>query len=127
MESLHIKGTEDSPEIFLDPGTKQFVISGKSLPEDVSSFYAPVLTWLEGYTSEALDSTLIDIRLSYFNTASSKLLLDIFLVLEEIRKQGKEVVIRWHYPEYDEDLKDAGIEYSEMVELDFEYILDPLR
>lgn len=127
MESLHIRGTEDSPEIYLDPASKQFVISGKSLPEDVSSFYAPVLEWLENYSSQALDSTLFNIRLTYFNTASSKLLLDIFLILEEIRNKGKEVVIRWHYPEYDEDLKDAGIEYSEMVELDFEYILDPLR
>jgi len=124
MKPLHIKATDDSPEIVLNREESRFEISGKSLPEDVSSFFKPVMTWLEDYQKNPLDETHVSVRLSYFNTASSKLLLDIFLILEEIREAGKNVEINWYYPYYDEEMKDAGEEYSEMVDLKFNIILE---
>jgi hypothetical protein len=123
MESLHIKGTEDSPNIILDKDKNHFEISGKSLPEDVSAFFEPVLQWFEEYNKDPLESTTVEINMTYFNTASSKLLLDIFMILEKISEKST-VLINWHYPSYDEEMKDAGIEYSEMLDLDFNLILE---
>ncbi len=123
MNALYMEGTDDSPKIILDRDKPLFEISGKSLPEDVSSFFTPVLEWIENYQKDPLPETKLDIRLSYFNTASSKLLLDIFMLLEEIKEDGNQVEINWYYPHYDEEMKEAGIEYSEMVELTFNIIL----
>lgn len=123
MNALYITGTDDCPDVILDKEKAIFQLSGKSLPEDVSSFYAPLLKWLEEYAKNPLEKTSFNIKLHYFNTASSKLILDIFMLLETMKENGKSVEVNWFYPDYDEDMKEAGIEYSEMVEIPFNYIL----
>jgi len=122
MAALRIEPADDTPLIVLNREEEQFEISGKSMPEDVIDFYQPVLNWLTTYRSAPLDRTIFDIRLIYFNTASSKLLLDVLMILEEISEQGHEVLVRWHSMTYDEDMQEAGREYADMVDLDFEYI-----
>ena len=57
-----------------------------------------------------------------FNTASSKLLLDILMILEEMKDNGHDVLIKWHYPEEDEDMEEAGEEYADIVEVPFEQV-----
>lgn len=122
MAALRIEPADDTPLIILNREEERFEISGKSMPEDVIDFYQPVLDWLATYRSAPLEKTIFDIRLIYFNTASSKLLLDVLMILEEIREQGNEVLVRWHSMTYDEDMQEAGREYADMVDLDFEYL-----
>jgi hypothetical protein len=62
--------------------------------------------------------------MTYFNTASSKIILDILMKLEELHEDGNEVLIEWHYEEDDEDMQEAGEEYSEIVEVPFTFIED---
>ena len=83
METIKIQGTEDTPKIILDADNKVLEISGRSLPEDVTAFYEPVLNWLNEYSENPNDKTVFNFKLTYFNTASSKLLLDILMKLEE--------------------------------------------
>jgi hypothetical protein len=122
METIKIQGTEDTPKIILDAGNEILEISGRSLPEDVSSFYEPVLNWLTEYAENPNKKTIFNFKLTYFNTASSKLLLDILMKLEEMNEKGQEVLIRWHYPEDDEDMAEAGEEYADIVDVPFEQV-----
>jgi hypothetical protein len=122
METIKIQGTEDTPKIILDAGNEILEISGRSLPEDVSSFYEPVLNWLTEYAENPNKKTVFNFKLTYFNTASSKLLLDILMKLEEMNEKGQDVLIRWHYPEDDEDMAEAGEEYADIVDVPFEQV-----
>jgi hypothetical protein len=122
METIKIQGTEDTPKVILDKDTQVMEISGRSLPEDVASFYDPILTWLDEYAQSPNAKTIFNFKLVYFNTASSKLLLDILMKLEEIHEAGHNVVIRWHYPEDDEDMQEAGEEYADIVDVPFEQV-----
>jgi hypothetical protein len=122
MEVIKIVGTDDTPSVTLDVANEIFEISGRSLPEDVASFYEPILDWLDKYSEEAAGKTVFNFKLVYFNTASSKMLLDILLKLEEMYESGKDVLVRWHYPEDDEDMEEAGEEYADIVEVPFEQI-----
>jgi hypothetical protein len=122
MESLKITGMDDIPTVIFDIENKIFQISGRSLPEDVTVFYDPLLLWLDEYAKKSKEPMVFDFKLTYFNTASSKLLLDILLKLEEMRSRGKKVLVRWYYPKDDEDMKDAGLEYADIVEIPFEQI-----
>ncbi|MBN1145322.1 MAG: DUF1987 domain-containing protein [Bacteroidales bacterium] len=122
METIKIQGTEDTPKIMLDAENEIMEISGRSLPEDVSSFYEPVLNWLNEYAENPNKKTVFNFKLTYFNTASSKLLLDILMKLEEMHEKGNDVVIRWHFPEDDEDMAEAGEEYADIVDVPFEQI-----
>jgi hypothetical protein len=106
----------------MDVANEIFEISGRSLPEDVAAFYEPILDWLDRYSEEATGKTVFNFKLVYFNTASSKMLLDILLKLEEMYEGGKEVLVRWHFPEDDEDMEEAGEEYADIVEVPFEQI-----
>ena len=120
MEALIIEATDAPPKIVLDPSNNSFEFSGKSLPEDVTTFYSPVMDWLDGYAASPNDKTIVKFNLVYFNTASSKLILDILFKLEEIFDDGNEISIEWHYQEEDEDMEEAGEEYGDLVEMPLE-------
>lgn len=110
------------PGITLDTTMNSFELYGKSCPENVVEFYQPILDWLEEYKANALDKTVFEFRLQYYNTASSKVLFVIMQKLESIFESGKEVVIKWYYPEDDEALEEAGEEYDDLIDVPFELI-----
>lgn len=122
MAALFIEPDEDTPQVNLNKEEGVFEISGKSMPEDVVLFYQPVLDWMQQYMTDPLNKTVFDFKLIYFNTASSKLILDLLMMLEEIREGGHEVLVRWHSLVTDEDMQEAGEEYADMTELKFEHL-----
>lgn len=122
METIKIKASDDTPNVTLDPANELFEISGRSLPEDVAAFYQPILDWLDEYANSPCKQTAFAFKLVYFNTASSKLLLDVMLKLEEIHEAGHDVVVKWFYPDDDEDMKEAGEEYADIVDIPFEQL-----
>lgn len=122
MEVIKIKGTDDTPTVILDAENGIFEISGRSLPEDVAAFYEPILEWLDEYAQTPNEKTVFDFKLEYFNTASSKLLLDILLKLEDMVEDEKDVLVKWHFPDDDEDMEEAGEEYADIVDVPFEQV-----
>lgn len=122
METLRLEATDDSPQVLLDQEDNQFEISGKSLPEDVVEFYKPVMEWLHKYRENPNARTELNLKMIYFNTASSKMIMDILMVLEEMVEEGHEVLVRWHSKKSDEDMQEAGLEYEEMLDVPFEHL-----
>ena len=117
MEIINLEGAEDTPKIILDRTNGIFEISGRSLPEDTAEFYRPVLDWLGGYSASPNAKTSFAFKLEYFNTASSKLILDILSKLESIPG----TTVNWYFHEDDEDMEEAGTEFAELVEVPFEF------
>lgn len=121
MEALRIEATNDSPGIILDREGNFFEISGKSLPKDVHQFYKPVFDWLDEYRTNPKPFTRLNFKLTYFNTLSSKIILDIMMILEEMKEEGHGVLVRWNAPAKDEDMQQAGREYQALVNIPFEH------
>ncbi len=122
MDTLNIKGTAETPNVIFDPANNTFEISGKSLPEDVKEFYNPLLKWMRGYAEAPNPNTTLKVKMEYFNTASSKMILELFELLNEMHGEGKSVTIEWYYQEDDEDMMDAGADYADMLEVPFKMI-----
>jgi hypothetical protein len=122
MNPLVIEGSEETPEVILDKRTNTFIFKGKSLPENPISFYSPVLQWLEIYSSDPNPETQVNFMMIYFNTSSSKIILDIMKKLEVIKKGGHNVVINWIFKEDDEEMLEAGEIYSERINIPFNII-----
>jgi hypothetical protein len=122
MQLLNYEPAEYLPGIILDKDSGKFEISGKTCPEDAVAFYDPVFDWLDEYSQDPLEDTVFDFRLTYFNTVSSKIIMMIMMRLEEINEEGNKVKIRWFYPEDDEDLEEAGDDFSSMLEIEFEMV-----
>jgi len=122
MEALDIRATNDTPKVLFDPENEIFEISGRSLPEDVVSFYQPLIDWLDEYKDSPNEYTEFVFKYVYFNTATSKLIQDILIKLEEIHETGNKVKVMWFYEEEDEDMFDLGEEFCENVNIPFEII-----
>jgi len=117
MQNLMIKATKDSPEINFDCSTHVLEIKGKMYPEDAGKFYAPVFQWLNGYLDQLEDQEcVVNLEIIYFNSSSSKALMNIFDLLDDAAANGKNITVNWKYREADENILDSGEEYQEDVE-----------
>ncbi|MEL6536344.1 MAG: DUF1987 domain-containing protein [Bacteroidota bacterium] len=115
------KGTESSPEINLDFQQGLFRIAGKSIPENPWEVYQPVLDLLADYHKTPVADTIMEIELEFFNTSSSKMLLDIINELEKIHAANKSnVLIKWMYN--DEDMMEVGEDFKYLLSVPFELI-----
>ncbi len=130
MRPLIIEETGATPQIIFDLENKNFEIKGCSRPENVRQFYLPIVEWLEefyhnvdqikGRFAEA--PAVFKFKLSYFNSASAKFILDILLIINRAYKNGLPCTIDWYYEEGDEDMLDVGKELAEMVDFPVKYI-----
>jgi hypothetical protein len=128
MRKLIIDQKSNSPKIILDPEKAIFLISGESRPPDVREFYAPVLTWLEDFTSymtnshEKEETLTFNFNFEYFNSSSGKLILDMCKILVGLSSKGIKVKINWQFEKDDYDMLEAGKEMSRIVRFPFEYV-----
>ncbi len=122
MDKLILTGTQDTPNVILDKDENKFQFSGKSLPEDVKEFYSPIIQWIEEYAKTPNAQTTIEFKMEYFNTASSKIILDILTRLETMVKNGTNVEVHWYYQTDDEDMQEAGEAYADIIEVPIKLI-----
>lgn len=117
----HKDATRTTPgiDVNLEAGSVQ--LYGRSSPENSTQFYSHLLDALreENVTTPKLD---VEIKLEYFNTSSSKCLFDIFRQLKKIQNTGKEINIQWYYEPDDEDMFEAGEDYSELIDMEFNFV-----
>ena len=122
MEPISIEGTAKTPTVKFDAQNGILAIKGRSIPENSIEFYKPLVDWLEEYSKSAKGLTQVNIQLEYFNTSSSKCILDVFKKLEAIQKGSSEVIINWYYEEDDEDMLEAGEDYESIIRVPFKMI-----
>ncbi len=124
MKVIKINPTPKTPKVHFDASKGHIEIRGRSIPENSIDFYRPLLAWLEEYGDNPEPKTKAEIQLEYFNTSSSKCILDVFKALEEIHKKGKtDLKIHWYYEEDDEDMFEAGEDYQAIVTVPFEKVV----
>jgi len=124
MDKLIIEKTKQTPAVSFDPDSGVFNMSGRSIPENTFDYYKPILTWLDGYLKNPQDKTIVKVHLEYFNTSSSKFILELFKKLTPINNDmdDKEVLVEWYYDEDDEEMMETGEDYMEVSGLTFELI-----
>ena len=122
MEKFSIDGTPKTPTISFDLASGVLEIKGRSIPENSIEFYKPLVDSLDKYATSPKGQTNVNIQLEYFNTSSSKCILDIFKKLESIHKGGSSVTINWHYEEDDEDMLEAGEDYQAIIGVPFKMV-----
>jgi len=114
MENIYIEGSHTNffiPTIDFNAESGVCVLSGESFLEDTIEFYDPLVQWLEEYTSEIKKSIIFEIKLTYFNTSTSRSILDLLNILKEYEDDGGEVTVNWHYDEDDIDMEEDIEDY----------------
>lgn len=120
MEVLSIKGTSQYPEVLLNSKAGLLEFSGNSLPEDAKGFFEPIIVWINNYVEDPCEETVINFRMIYYNTPSSKIIFQLLKKFEAIHQKKSNVKVIWQHPDDDIDMRDAGSDFSEHVKIPFE-------
>ncbi|MDW3192555.1 MAG: DUF1987 domain-containing protein [Cytophagales bacterium] len=123
MDKIFIEPTRVTPLINFDPDHGLLEIKGRSSPENSVQFYQGLIDALDNFAKEdEISGLTANIAFEYFNTSSSKCLFDVFKKMTKIEDAGGELTINWFYEEDDEDMMEAGEDYSDLLDLEFNFL-----
>lgn len=114
MENLNIKGekgTYITPTINFSADTGICEIIGESFLEETSKFYSPIVDWIKSFITTTNKEIIFSIKLTYFNTSTSKWILNILNTLKNHEIKGGKVTVNWYYYEDDIDMQDDIEDY----------------
>jgi len=125
MNDIHIKGVRGiyiAPAVDFVFATGECTLEGESFLEETSNFYSPLLDWLNDFI-ETKKPITFNMKLTYFNTSTSKWILNILHTLKYYLDQEGEVVVNWYYYEDDIDMSeeiddyiiDSGVEINKIT------------
>jgi hypothetical protein len=115
--SFHIEPSADTPGVRFDKDDAVLEIFGRSLPENAYSFYEQFITWAESFEPSILSQNLVvRFRLDYFNSSSSRYILELMATLEKRYSDKKAVHIEWYVDPEDELMIEKGEEYGHLLE-----------
>ena len=125
MKPLRIEAAIDSPEVFFDPETNIFSISGISHPENAKEFYQEILIWLDEYYEHMKSKNpvkiIVDLNFKYINSSSYKYLREVLRKISNFKNSNFTIEIIWNYHEEDEELLHEGIVLFELPEIILPY------
>ena len=119
MENLNIKINPDEiycPAINFNYETGVCEISGESYMEETYRFYEPVLNWIQSYIVEK-KVLILNFKLTYFNTSSSRFLLEILYKLKKYQLEGGYITINWYYKKQDMDMLSEINDFADEVDI----------
>ena len=123
MEVYQLPATKKTPKVILDPAKGYFEFSGIAMPVDTVVFFEPLLKKIDEYFAAAEVPVTFHFSVYYFNSLSSKMLYELFKLIERNYKKGKEVAIEWTYEEDDESMEEAGKLFLESIDVPYTMIL----
>ena len=103
----------------MDPDSGCIQIEGECYPENAFRFFMPLMDWIREFTRDHSGGLDVSFRLNYFNSSTSKCLLDFFELLEEHHRQRGEVRVAWYFEPDDEDIKESGEDFAEDMSFPF--------
>ena len=115
MDRIFIEKATKTPKILCDPENGYMLLEGRSVPENSTEFYHHILTWMEEYFNDPKETSVVEIRLEYFNTSSANIILKILRILDDNSAQGKDIVVKWCYEEDDEEYLEEIMSYKKIM------------
>ncbi len=118
---INIPGTHKTPYLQFDNELGNLIIRGKSFSENSLEFYKPLIEKIKEYKKAPCALTVIDIKLEYINSSSSKSIQDIIREFESMKELSK-IIVNWSYEVDDEDMLEAGEDYQSKTCLPFNLV-----
>jgi hypothetical protein len=125
---MKINATDTTPYFELNEKKGIIEISGISKVVDAMTFYKPILDAIGIYIKEERKATVMKVDLEFFNTVTSKILLDLFRKLETLKRiYDISFEVEWYYEEDDEGMKEAGEDYQSILMIPFKFISKEIK
>lgn len=109
MQAIKAARTEHTPEVIFNPVHNTLFIGGECYPENPALFFQPIIGTIQAHFGHKVPAKFYArIRLSYVNSASTKSMRHLFMVLNEVAHAGCAVDIDWEFDEEDDAIQDLG-------------------
>ena len=104
LTDLIIEKTPKTPQIELKYNSGELSLTGRSLPENASRIYEPVLNWVNNYVIQPQPVTNLRLNVEYFNTSSLLWISKIVRTLTRINNPDYRFIVHIYIPleEYDD-------------------------
>lgn len=122
MKNIDIAGTARSPGLRFNYDKGEIEIYGRSLPENTTDVYKPAFDWLNEYINNPKPQTKVKVSLEYFNTSSSKYIIEFFRKFRELYEKGNDLKVEWYYEEDDPELKSEGEMFRTITKIPMDII-----
>jgi hypothetical protein len=106
-----IPKTNQTPEVEFDVENRNLHVRGKIVPENPFDFFDNFNSTFDKYIESHPDNLVINMKLDYFNTVSSKLLSKFF----QKAILNSRPTLNWYYEKDDVELKEAGEDYAQII------------
>ena len=121
MYLLYKEASENTPLVSFNFKKGLFILEGQCTLDEPESFFTSIENHVRDYTKQPAECTILTLNLSAINISSSKFLLNIVVLLDELYQLNKDVKIRWVYNDEDGNYE-LGNDYADMVSVPFEFI-----
>jgi hypothetical protein len=119
--NIYIESTLSSPEVNFNFATNKLTITGVCTPENPKLFFDPIINAFEEY-QKLYNEVTIDIYLDYFNTGTSKCLLNMLFKSAGMELEKTNTIVNWMVDNEDSELLESGQMLEEISKLKFNYV-----
>lgn len=112
----------NTPVIKIKSKLKKIEITGRSKMIDPDVFFDNLLKVCENSYHEFKKTLIIDLRLDYLNSSSSKYLYQILAYLQKLAENDGMIQVNWYYEEDDEIILEAGETLQSLFSFDFNLV-----
>ena len=96
MEIFRLEATSRTPEVELNPEQGTLSMIGESYPEDIRTYYEPIMVALEQFAATQPSDFKITIKLTYFNSGSARALMELLDAIDEAAQGNFNAELNWH-------------------------------
>lgn len=120
---IQISGTQSTPTVHGDWQTGRLTMQGDSYPENAFELFDQIIRWISVFLEQSRPPLKLELQLVYLNTSSVKAMMDIFDLLEEAHRQGRQVGVDWRYHAENERIAELAEEFRE--DCTFPFAIEP--
>ncbi len=119
MEIIDTKQDKSTPRVYMNAEENLFLIEGRSYMENPQVFYEPILVWMREFLPVNQKESVLELKIDYLNTSSTKMIMDLLDLWEKYFLEGKKLSIKWYYDGANDFGLETGEEYKEDYTLPF--------
>ena len=109
MQDIYLARTAVTPEVNFKFSEHKLSMTGETYPENSNDFFHPLLFSLKQYLGSVDGQEVrFDFRLTYFNSAATKMLYNMFELLNNSACTNNRVIMNWHHDDEDDTIREFG-------------------
>ncbi|MDR0455242.1 MAG: DUF1987 domain-containing protein [Treponema sp.] len=124
--SFHLERekTTSTPYVLVDEERNYMRLEGRCFHENVGVFFKEINDWLDEYLATDFGTFTFDNAINYFNSSTTKLMLNMLLKLDRHSSDKTKIIVNWITTEDNDIMIECGEDFQEEMEnLEFNLII----